>query len=432
MNNSTKKNIIFLLTDQQRHDTTTKDIMPNLNELMDDGTFFENCYTCQPVCGPARSCLQSGVYATESGCYKNGISLPRHIKPLAEYFNENDYDTAYIGKWHLATDTKFNCEKKPIPKDRLGKYRYFRGADVLEFTSNSEGGYVFDENGSRIDFEGYRVDSITDFALEYLDNLQNEKPFFMMISTLEPHHQNNEGHFRGYKDTVENFKSYEIPDDLKGSKGNAKAEYPDYLSAINRIDYNLGRIVDKLKEKGIFDHTVIVYSSDHSCHFKTRNIEYKRSCHDNSIHIPLVIIGGQFSGKKTDSRLVSLIDIPATLLGIAGIQIPKSYDGQDLQNSENTRQCVYVQISESQCGRAIRTEKYKYSVSIPSMSIGMSRKNSRIYFEDFLYDLENDPNEQCNLIRNKKFDKAKAELREMLLTEMEKIEGKRAKILPKL
>ncbi len=427
-----RQNVVFLLTDQQRYDTTAKDIMPNLNSLMDDGTFFENCYTCQPVCGPARSCLQSGVYAEKSGCYKNGISLPRDIKLLAEYFNENDYHTAYIGKWHLATDFNFNCETKPIPEDRLGGYSYFRGADVLEFTSNSEGGYIFDEKGKRIDFEGYRADKTVDFALEYLDNFHSERPFFMMISTLEPHHQNNEGHFRGYKETVEKFKDYEIPDDLKGTKGNGVKEYPDYLSAINRIDYNLGRIVEKLKEKNVFDDTVIVYSSDHSCHFKTRNIEYKRSCHDNSIHIPLVICGGQFSGGKTDSRLVSLIDIPATLLGIARIETPENYDGYDLQNTENTRECVYVQISESQCGRAIRTNKYKYSVSIPSMAIGMSKKNSKVYFEDFLYDLESDPNEKNNLIRNKKYAKVRALLKDMLLTEMEKAEGKRAIILPKI
>ncbi len=427
-----KKNIIFLLTDQQRHDTTAKDIMPNLNELMDDGTFFENCYTCQPVCGPARSCLQSGIYAEKSGCYKNGIALPLNLKPLAEYFDENNYDTAYIGKWHLATNFNFNCETKPIPKERLGGYRYFRGADVLEFTSNSEGGYIFDENGNRIDFEGYRVDKTIDFALEYLEKANGEKPFFMMISTLEPHHQNNEGHFRGYKETVEKFKDYEIPNDLKGAKGNATNEYPDYLSAINRIDYNLGRIVEKLKEKSIFEDTVIIYSSDHSCHFKTRNIEYKRSCHDNSIHIPLVISGGNFSGGKTDNRLVSLIDIPATLLGIAGIEVPQSYDGYDLQNTDNTRECVYVQISESQCGRAIRTEKYKYSVSIPSMAVGMSKKNSKVYFEDFLYDLENDPNEKNNLVCDKKYKKVRTELREMLLREMKKAEGKQARILPKI
>ena len=111
-----KKNIIFYFTDQQRYDTANNDIMPNLYSLGEEGVTYTDCYTCQPVCGPARACLQSGVYATQTGCYKNNISLPRSITPLAEYFNREGYDTAYIGKWHLASDRDFNCEKTAIPR----------------------------------------------------------------------------------------------------------------------------------------------------------------------------------------------------------------------------------------------------------------------------------------------------------------------------
>ncbi len=429
---SNRPNIIFFLADQQRYDTATQDIMPNLNKLADNGTFFENCYTCQPVCGPARACLQSGVYASQNGCFKNGISLPRNITPLAEYFNKNAYETAYIGKWHLASDFNFNCATKPIPKERLGGYSYFRGADVLEFTSDSDGGYIFDENGKRIDFSGYRADCITDFALEYIENFNGNKPFFMMISTLEPHHQNNEKHFRGYKGTVDAYRAYEIPEDLKGTKGNAKEEYADYLSAVNRIDYNIGRITAKLKEKKLFDNTVFIYSSDHGCHFKTRGREYKRSCHDSSIHVPLVISGGKFIGGKTDSRLVSLIDIPATVLSVANIDLPENYKGTDLSNSENERKAVFAQISESQCGRAIRTHRYKYSVSIRGAAAGGILKTSKVYFDDFLYDLELDPYEKVNLICDKSYKSVKKELREMLLNEMEKAGESKPLILPKL
>ncbi len=427
-----RPNIIFFLTDQQRWDTVTADIMPELCTLADEGTFFENCYTCQPVCGPARACLQTGEYATGTGCIKNGIALPRSIKPIAEYFNERGYDTAYIGKWHLATGADFNCETKPIPRERLGGYSYFRGADVLEFTSNSEAGYVFDERGNRIDFSGYRADCIVDFALEYIDSADENKPFFMMVSTLEPHHQNNEGHFRGYRETVDAYRAYLIPEDLQGAKGNAREEYADYLSAINRIDYNIGRIGAKLKEKNLWNNTVLVFSSDHGCHFKTRNSEYKRSCHDSSIHIPLVIIGGDFAGGQVDSRLVSLLDIPATLLSLGGIDVPESYKGFDLSDSDNERKAVYVQISESQCGRTIRTKGYKYSVSLPGMAAGMAKKASKVYFEDFLYDLEADPYEKVNLISSKKYKSVRKELREMLLEEMEKAGEDKAVILPRL
>ena len=423
------KNILFFFTDQQRYDTFNADIMPELTALSEEGVTFDNTFTCQPVCGPARACLQSGQYASEIGCYKNGISLPREVKPLAEYFNEAGYDTAYIGKWHLASDFKFNCEKTAIPKERLGGYRYFRGADVLEFTSHGYDGYIFDEEGNKIDFKGYRADCITDFALEYIDKHEEDKPFFMFLSHIEPHHQNDRHCYEGYKETVDDYKAYPIPEDLKFLKGDYEKSYPDYLSAINRLDYNLGRLVRKLKEKNLFEETIIIFTSDHGCHFKTRNMEYKRSCHDSAIHIPLVISGGSFKGGEKDSRLVSLLDLPATLLDVAEIPIPESYRGLSLK-SDKKRDNVYIEISESQCGRAIRTERYTYSVSALTPVSGMTKKNVKLYFEDYLYDNEKDPNQKNNLVKNIQYKDVKESLKKELISEMEKAGERDFRILP--
>ena len=423
------KNILFFFTDQQRYDTFNADIMPELTALSEEGVTFDNTFTCQPVCGPARACLQSGQYASEIGCYKNGISLPREVKPLAEYFNEAGYDTAYVGKWHLASDFKFNCEKTAIPKERLGGYRYFRGADVLEFTSHGYDGYIFDEEGNKIDFKGYRADCITDFALEYIDKHEEDKPFFMFLSHIEPHHQNDRHCYEGYKETVDDYKAYPIPEDLKFLKGDYEKSYPDYLSAINRLDYNLGRLVRKLKEKNLFEETIIIFTSDHGCHFKTRNMEYKRSCHDSAIHVPLVISGGSFKGGEKDSRLVSLLDLPATLLDVAEIPIPESYRGLSLMR-EKKRDNVYIEISESQCGRAIRTERYTYSVSALTPVSGMTKRNVKLYFEDYLYDNEKDPNQKNNLVKNIQYKDVKESLKKELIREMEKAGERDFRILP--
>ena len=424
-----KKNILFFFTDQQRYDTFNAEIMPELTALAEEGVSFDNAFTCQPVCGPARACLQSGQYASEIGCYKNGISLPLDTKPLAEYLNESGYDTAYIGKWHLASDFKFNCEKTAIPKERLGGYRYFRGADVLEFTSHGYDGYVFDEEGNRIDFEGYRADCITDFALEYIDKHEGDKPFFMFLSHIEPHHQNDRRCYEGYRETVDNYKGYPIPEDLKFLKGDYEKSYPDYLSAINRLDYNLGRLVKRLKEKNLYEDTIIIFTSDHGCHFKTRNLEYKRSCHDSAIHIPLVISGGNFKGGKHDSRLVSLLDLSATILDAADVTIPQSFRGFSLAE-DSKRDNVYIEISESQCGRAIRTEKYTYSVSALTPVSGMTRKSVKYYFEDYLYDNEKDPYQRNNLVKNIKYKGIRESLRKQLAEELGKAGEKNFRILP--
>lgn len=433
------KNIIFYFSDQQRWDTVNKEVTPNLMKLADEGVLFENSFTCQPVCGPARSCLQSGMYATETGCYTNGIALPQDITPLAEYFNRAGYQTAYIGKWHLGSDKYpgigVHCEKTAIPKDRQGKYQYWRAADCLEFTSHGYDGYVFDGDGNKIDFTGYRADCINDFALEFLDKREKDKPFFLFVSQLEPHQQNDRNRFEGYKETIEKYKDYPLPDDLTFLKGDYKEMYPDYISAINRLDYNVGKLVAKLKQQGIYEDTIIIYTSDHGCHFKTRNMEYKRSCHESSIHTPLIIKGGGFEGGKRDNRLVSLIDLPPTMLSMAGIKTPPNFKGYDLtketDDPETHRKCVFMQISESQCGRAVRTDRFMYSVKDLNPT-GYLHENSKVYFEDYLYDLKKDPIEKHNLVKDPKYAHVRRELKYLLLEEIRKAGEEAPVIFPAL
>ena len=432
-----KPNIIFYFSDQQRSDTVNRTVMPNLMELADEGILFENSYTCQPVCGPARACIQTGVYASQNKCFFNGIPLPVSIKPLAEYFNDAGYETAYIGKWHLASDripgVGFHCETSPVPYEKRGGYKdYWMAADVLEFTSHGYDGYVFDKDNNRVDFKGYRADCINDFALRYLDEKSSDKPFFMFVSHIEPHHQNDRHRYEGPKETVQNFRNYPLPDDLTFLNGDYARMYPDYIAAINSIDNNIGRLIKKLKEKNLYDNTVIIYTSDHGSHFKTRNAEYKRCCHDNTVHTPLIISGGVFKGGKSDNRLVSLIDLPPTLLDIAGIEIPETYMGMSLLEQFKTnreRDCVFIQISESQCGRAVRTKEYKYSVKAPG-NAGFVIGSSSVYIEDYLYDLENDPIEKHNLVKNPKYISVRQKMKALLIREMLNAGEKKPIILP--
>lgn len=433
-----KPNIIFYFSDQQRWDTVNEEATPNLMQLAREGIQFENSYTCQPVCGPARACLQTGMYATQCGCYWNGVPLPQTIRPMAEYFNEAGYETAYVGKWHLASDrlpnVGFHCEKTAIPKERQGGYKnWWRAADVLEFTSHGYDGYVFDAEGNQIDFKGYRADCINDFALEYLDQKTSDDPFFLFISQLEPHHQNDRHCYEGPKETVEKFRDYPIPPDLSFLEGDYEEMYPDYMAAINRLDENVGRLVAKLKEKGLYENTILIYTSDHGSHFKTRNLEYKRSCHDSATHTPLIIRGGPFQGGKKEERLVSLIDLPPTMLDLAGIPIPKSYMGhslvRELAGEEPERDCVFIQISESQCGRAIRTKQYKYSVRALAPT-GYTIHRSPVYFEDYLYDLTKDPIEKNNLIKDRSYAFVRQKMKKLLLREMERAGEKKPVILP--
>ena len=442
-------NIIFYFTDQQRWDTCgcfgqPLDITPNLDALARDGVKFDNAFSPQPVCGPCRALFQTGKYPTETGCFRNNIMLPAGVKTLGQYIEEAGYETAYIGKWHLASDGEL--EKPPsidhtvtaIPRELRGGYTgFWRAADVLEFTSHGYDGFVFDENDKRVDFKGYRADCINDMALEFLDGYTGEKPFFMTVSQIEPHHQNDRRHYEGPEGSKERFKDFVLPEDLKALGGNAAEEYPDYLGQCASLDENLGRLVAKLKEKGLYENTVIIFASDHGSHFLTRNRDehlngyddYKRSCHDACLHVPLVMAGGPCRGGRTVEELVSTASLPKTILALAGVDVGGAMIGENLldvveKKSDNRPNEIFAQISESRVGRCIRTARYTYSVYAPGVNGGEAAASDR-YADDFLYDMEQDPHQLNNVVTDPAYAQVKAELRARLLDWIWQAEGAR-------
>lgn len=199
------------------------------------------------------------------------------------------------------------------------------------------------------------------------------------------------------------------------------------------MDKNVGYLVDTLKEKGLWENTILFYTSDHGCHFCTRNSEYKRSCHESSIHIPLIATGGSFTGGKRIQNLVSLIDLPVTLLDCAGIPKPEDFQGHSLRNLvegkvQEWQECVFVQISESQVGRAIRTRKWKYSVVAEEDP--WECPGADVYYEQYLYDLEKDPFESVNLVRNPVYRDIRGQLAEKLKECMKRAGEKIPEIRP--
>jgi len=442
-----RPNIIMYFSDQQRADTCgcygqKLDITPNLDQLAKEGIKFENAFSAQPVCGPCRALFQTGKWPTETGCFRNNVMLPSGVKTLGTYIEEAGYETAYIGKWHLASDGEL--EQKPtidhtitaIPLELRGGYTgFWRASDVLEFTSHGYDGYVFDENNNRVDFVGYRADCITDMALEFFDERDKEKPFFMTISQIEPHHQNDRKHYEGPEGSKEKYKNYEAPVDLKTLGGNYQEEYPDYLGQCASLDENLGRLIAKLKEEGIYDNTVIIFVSDHGSHFLTRNRDehlngyddYKRSMHDACLKVPFVIAGGPFKGGVDFEDLVSTASLPKTICALAGVNVGDDMIGENLVDVvegklPERKNEIFAQISESRVGRCIRTPKYAYSVYAPGINGGAAAA-SDLYADDFLYDLEKDPYELTNLIHDPAYTEIKLDLRNRLLAWIKEAEN---------
>jgi arylsulfatase A-like enzyme len=418
-NTSGRPNVIVFFTDQQRWDTTglggnPLDLTPNLDRAAQQGTNVPLAFTPQPVCGPARSVMMTGRYATATGCYRNGIPLPPDARTVAHHFRTAGYNTGYIGKWHLAG-------QDPVPPDQRGGYDYWLASNLLEFTSDSYDTVMYDNDGQPVRLPGYRVDALTDAAIRYVNNRQ-DAPFFLFISYLEPHHQNHIDDYPPPDGYRERYTGRWTPPDLAALGGSSQQHLGGYYGMVKRLDEAFGRLLDALKSLNLLDNTVVLFTSDHGNHFKTRNTEYKRSPHESSIHVPMVWLGPGFTGGGQVQGLVSLVDVAPTLLDAAGIPVSPEMQGRSIlplvrRQADDWPEEVFIQVSESQVGRAVRTRRWKYAIVAPDAD-GWRDPAADHYVEECLYDLQADPYELTNLVGLESHREVTAILRERLLRRM--------------
>lgn len=451
-----RPNVVVFFTDQQRWDTvgvydSPMDLTPALDAAAERGTVLEHAISSQPVCAPTRGSLQTGQYATTNGVLRNWDALPDHDHAIARVFGRSGYETGYVGKWHLA-----NTGTDPVPEDRRTGYEdFWRVADALEHTSHPYEGVVYDGDGERIEFDGYRVDALTDMAIEFVRR-EREAPFFLTLSHLEPHHQNDMETYVAPDGYANRHRDPWVPPDLRETPGDWYAELPDYYGICERLDECYGRLLDALDAEGILNETIVLFVSDHGCHFRTRNGEYKRSCHESSIRVPAVFRGPGFEDGGRIDGPVSLVDLPPTLIDAAGLAVPAAMEGESVlplvdgsqsgvrsgdgdPGSESgdeigaaggrpRRDDVFVQlISHAEVGRALRTDRWKYSVYAPEANPDDDPQPDR-YVERYLYDLRADPYEETNLVGRDDYRAVADELRDRLLERIEAVEDESVEI----
>jgi len=143
----------------------------------------------------------------------------------------------------------------------------------------------------------------------------------------------------------------------------------------------------------------------------------------------MVLTGPGFNGGGRVTDLVSLVDMPPTLLNAAGLPIPREMEGRSiLDQRKDWPEDVFIQISESQIGRAVRTKRWKYCVTAADKD-GWSQSNSPVYTEQFLYDMKHDPHEQTNLIGYASHREVSKKMRERLLNYLAKVEKSHPEII---
>jgi arylsulfatase A-like enzyme len=440
-----RPNIILIISDQFRWDcigamgVNPMNLTPNLDRMAQHGVIFRSAFANQPVCAPARASIFTGQYPCRHGVWRNAIKLPVEAQTLAKSLRSAGYSANYIGKWHLGTnDPNIPRERHGpvVPEERGGFLDLWEASNELEWTSHAYEGNLFDGAGKPIHFSGqYRTDFMTERAQHFLRSSAAQSPFLLTLSYLEVHHQNDSDTYDPPKEFKGRYADPFIPGDLRPLPGSWPSQLADYFACVAKMDETVGTIRRTLADTGLDRNTILVFTSDHSCHFKTRNSEYKRSPHDSSIHIPLVIEGSIFNRGLQIPELVSQVDLMPSLLTAAGVPVPDSVQGRSFlpllgRKTDDWRNQVFFQMSEFVTGRGLRTPQYTYAAMAPKAPGWRAVPSASKYVEYMLYDNYADPWQHVNLAGRATHQVAAVELRKQLLARMQEAGDANATIDP--
>lgn len=427
VNRPRQPNIVLIISDQFRADAlgcmglNPMNLTPNLDSMARRGVLFRQAISNQPVCAPARATIFTGQYPAQHGVWKNGLGLKPDAVTLPATLRQHGYTANYIGKWHLSPQTPTDRASGPVPPESRGGFAdFWEASNALELTSHPFEGDMYDGDGKPLHFSGeYRADFLTDRAVRFLkEKRHKDRPFFLAVSYLEVHHQNDSDLFVPPKKYETKYRNPWVPQDLRPFPGTWPSQLPGYYGCVAAIDDAVGTLLGSLKEQGIENDTIVMLTSDHACHFRTRNAEYKRSPHESSIHIPLIVQGPGFDRALEIQELVSQVDLAPTLLQAVGITPPRSMQGNNIlplfdRRIEKWKNEVYIEISESLTGRALRTPQWTYAVASPQRA-----ESSSQYNEYILYDRYADPYQHVNLAGRTEVRDISQKLRERLMARM--------------
>lgn len=372
-----RPNILFLCTDQQRYDTihflgNSRICTPALDDIASQAVIFDRCVTPAPVCVPARFSMFSGKYPAHSGCCNNNYSTLYAGGGFYSEFTKAGYQTCCVGKMHHMADlygpmgfeTRLTQEELADPRD-----------DYTKFISSGPYKNVFDYNGMRS--EMYYVPQISQLPAEYhptnwvgdnsvafIKNCSVDRPFFLMASFIHPHppFAPPAPWNKMYRTVSEDPYMPEVPEDFElflsdrftlnkigVSRQDITLLKNYYYSCISFVDYQIKRIISALKERGLYDNTIILFTSDHGEMLGDFGTLGKRTMLDGAARIPFMLrIPGVEPCRRGD--VCSLVDVAPTLLKLTGIGYDENeFDGVDLFGGTPHEE-VYSQFSTGESG----------------------------------------------------------------------------------
>ena len=476
MKTTSKPNILHLFTDMQRFDTIAamgNPIIktPNLDRLVNEGIAFTNAFSPSPVCIAARCSMITGQYPMNTGCYENSI-MPRDGRAtFMEELTKQGYRTHGIGKCHFVPG-KFDLwgfqsrevqeEGGEVPNN-LEKHHYLNylknhGYDHICEAYGVRGEMYYTPQPSQFPAKDHPTAWIGDRSTAFIRE-NGDAPWYLFSSFIHPHppltppnpwHKlyraadmplpnlpENPEEFQTFVNKIQNRYKYGDAGKDRHSLRQMKAYY---YACISFVDYQIGRILEALEETKQLDNTLILFSSDHGEYLGDYDSFGKRSMHDSSVRVPMVLrLPGRFAGGKSCDIPVSLVDIAPTFLNAAGHSgciehnSTRSHhlDGEDMyeiSTGNSNRDTVFSHLSYrgEMASHGIHPDHQKYlnngtdeeTRAHFSTYMAVTRKWKYFYSapdnREFLFDRRVDPNEHQNLAESPEMQAFKKTMKEKL------------------
>lgn len=424
-----RPNVLFILTDDQRWDTISlhpQSVVktPNIDRLGREGVHFRNAFCTTSLCSPSRASILSGLYAHSHGVVNNFTEYPESLESFPRILQAAGYETAYIGKWHMGEE---NDEPRP-------------GFDWF-VTHKGQGKYFdteFNFHGRRREVvPGYYTNIVTDMALDWLKQRSGQRPWLLMVGHKAPHsfyfpeekYKKAFDHVEvGYPASAFDLDSKpawikqrlytwhgiygplfewrkEFPDDRPEAVRDFAAMVRAYWGTLLSVDDSVGRLYEALAQSGQLDRTIIIFTSDNGLLNGEHGMVDKRTMHEPSIRIPLVV---RYPGltppdrPKTIDAQVLTLDFAPSIVELCGASPMRNVHGRSWaklvrQGDPQWRTAWFYhynyekQFPYTPNVRGVRTDRWKY-IHYPHGDGGPDRHKAE------LYDLRADPDERRNLI----------------------------------
>lgn len=433
------RNIIFILTDDHRYDALgflkAQPFIktPNLDRLAEGGAYLQNAFVTTSLCSPSRATILTGLYAHKHKVVDNNNPVPGDLVFYPQYLQQVGYQTAMVGKWHMGGD-------HDDPQRGFDYWVSFRG----------QGSYLPEKNGLNVNGKhvaqkGYITDELTDYALDFLKSRDPKKPFMLYLSHKGVHADfipadRDKGMTRGYKFnpplTMQTGTHKGAPMWLQNQRNSWHGvEFPyhssldigeyykRYAETLYGVDESVGRILEYLKAQGLLESTLIIYMGDNGFQFGEHGIIDKRTAYEASMRVPMLAYCPQLIKPGTVVKeVVANIDVAPTILDAAGLKAPDYMDGKSF---------LPFLEGKDQPWRDGLLYEYYWERNYPQTPTMHAIRGSRfkyihytgIWDTDELYDLQNDPLETRNLIRDRAYQEVVKKMNHQLFQQLEDSKG---------